>query len=163
MILEMSQTWWINQTRNYKFERGAGIVAGQIKEDPTKTHYGRANVSRMNEGDLFVSYIRTRDGGIIDLVGRVIKKSPSLPGVKAPWPRSADGVKAYVAQVKYFPIVPAIQKSEYIDKMLEFGYYSKGPITHIGTISQGYAFELRGKRFDYLVGLRNLSQSDFDK
>ena len=66
-----------------------------------------------------------------------------------------------MAEVKYFPLAPSIQKEEYIGRMLEYGCYPKGPINRDGNIAQGYAFELRGNRFDFFVGLRNLSRSDF--
>lgn len=153
----MAQDWWVNQTRNHEFERSVGIVAGEIKkENPSRTHYGRANVSRMDVDDLLVCYIGK---GRIDCVARVTERS--IEPKKAPWPGSDKDAKAYIAKVKYFSIKPTIQKEEFIDKMLEFGYYSKGPITRNRNISQGYAFELEGDRFDFLIGLRNLSRSDF--
>jgi hypothetical protein len=47
----MVQYWWVNQTRQYEEERKQGLVAGEIREHPGKTHWGRQNVSNMGEGD----------------------------------------------------------------------------------------------------------------
>ena len=110
----------------------------------------------MCEDDLIICYVG-RLG--IDHVARVVKRSNERP---APWPGSDHkNETAYVANVKYFTIKPTIKKEEYMDKMLNYGYYKYSPFSSVGTINQGYAFELDDVRFNFLTGLRNLSQSDF--
>lgn len=49
-----------------------------------------------------------------------------------------------------------------IDKMLNYGCHPKGPITRSGNINQGYAFKFNKDGFEILIGLRNLSESDFN-
>ena len=64
---KMTQYWWVNQTRQYKDERDQGLVAGEIREKPGKTHWGRENVKNMKKGDRIVCY---RSGvGIDQLAG----------------------------------------------------------------------------------------------
>jgi hypothetical protein len=153
----MVQYWWVNQTRNHKFERSVGIVAGQInKENRDLTHYGRKNVKKMNVDDLLVCYVRSMG---IDYVARVVQKYQEKP---APWPGSDENETAYVASVKYFPIKPTILQEEFSDKIQKFGCYPKGPITRSGEIKEGYAFIFNKDGFDNLMNLRKLSQRDFE-
>ena len=149
--------WWVNQTRNHKFERSVGIVAGQInKENPNRTVYGRMNVKKMNVNDLLVCYVR---GAGIDYVARIIERPYEKP---TPWPGSDyENETAYVANVKYFPITPTIQQEEFLGGIQKFGCYPKGPITRSGGIKEGYAFVFNKDGFDFLMDLRNLSQSNF--
>ena len=154
----MVQYWWVTQTRNHDFERKEGIVAGQInRENPKRTHYGRANVQKMNVHDFLVCYIRNVG---IDRVARIMEKCPKFDPEnpeKAPWPGSNKSAIAYIAKVKYYdPIETPIKEEEYITQMLNYGGYPKGPITCTGKINRGYAFKLDEGGFNILMSPRNV-------
>jgi hypothetical protein len=149
----MTQYWWVNQTRQYKDERDQGLVAGEIKEKPGKTHWGRENVKNMKKGDHIVCY---RSGVGIDQLARVTKDGERG---NAPWKTANDKTRAFRANVEYFPITP-IPKKEFVQKIQKNSNDKNSPIKSDSNVKFAYAIEFTKVGFDTIANIAMKSNPD---